>query len=84
MTVSMAKPYVSGDPITQGEYRAIVKLFFPKQHIRGKMKDVLKRISDYRPMRLEHEVNRLRGFAFDIGEHGSSYEHIDHTATPAA
>lgn len=69
--------YVYGSPITAQEVAAIKARFFPGKQIIAPAAAMLAGIHARFPMRLEHEVNRLRGWAFDAGDEGFSYERIE-------
>lgn len=71
------KPYVYGDVVTPEEARKIRSRLLPEfKSPRLKklgLAQFIKAIHDVIPQRLDHEVNRLRGLAFDSGECGFSH-----------
>ena len=78
----MSDRYVYGDVVMPEEARIIRErlasdLKARKRMQRMGMQQFLKALHEYMPQRLEHEVNRLRGYAFDSGEHGFSHTVIN-------
>lgn len=57
-----------GEPISQSESLAVKKRLRPEMTPAGRRKPWNVVVQFLPPMRLEHEVNRLRGYAFDSNE----------------
>lgn len=73
-------PYTYGDPITPQEYLALRNQFTTKARRRRFMPSPSQFLAAFHanaPMLLEHEVNRLRGYAFDGGEPGFEFQRIN-------
>jgi hypothetical protein len=71
------KPYVFGDVVTPAEVKQIRARLLP-EYKSARLKKLgatafVQAIHEVIPQRLEHEVNRLRGLAFDSGEAGFSH-----------
>lgn len=77
MPVTPATPYAFGQPLTIQEVTAVLAaLIAPKPLPRSSAQQqarMFTAICRSIPMRIEHEVNRLRGIAFDSGEAGFSH-----------
>lgn len=75
------QPYTYGDPVTADELEALLTLFVPDAKKRVKLRrspqKFLAATYNLMPNRMEHEVNRCRGVAFDAGEHGFSYSTME-------
>lgn len=71
----MATPYRVGESFTPAEANAVYTSWAEVEPRIRKMDRfvLLLQFQTKMPLRFEHEVNKLRGLAFDIGEHGSSY-----------
>ena len=72
----IGKAYVYGDTITKSEFMKVRRRLAPKagKRLRRATQDkVVAAMHHLAPNRLEHEVNRLRGIAFDSGEAGFSH-----------
>lgn len=69
-----AEPYIYGGPIAVDEHRAVRERLAPKASKQRAAAEVWATLHNAIPNRLAHEVNRLRGFAFDSGECGFSHE----------
>jgi hypothetical protein len=71
------KPYALGDAISKEDCDAVFVRMVPDAKKRRKVaRDSTRFIAmmmAHVPARLEHEVNRLRGLAFDGGEEGFEY-----------
>lgn len=61
----MRKPYEYGDPISPEEYVAVRDRLLPDRSREYPADDVLRALNEIMPMRLQHEVERLRGRALD-------------------
>lgn len=76
----MPQPYAYGDSVLATELEHVLSLFVPNEKKRGKLRKspdkFLAHCHALLPNRLEHEVNRCRGIAFDAGEHGFSYSTV--------
>lgn len=76
----MEKPlYIYGSETTADERKVIWQRFFPGKMVPKGLTaaTVLHHIHARFPLRLEHEVNRLRRWAFDAGDEGFTYERIE-------
>ena len=71
------QPYTYGDPVSSTELEHVLATFVPSARKRVKLRKTpdkfLAHVFGFLPLRLEHEVNRCRGLAYDAGEHGFSY-----------
>lgn len=71
------KPYAFGDSVSVEELDALLAVFVSDVRKRRKLRRTpgkfLSAAHAMLPNRVEHEVNRCRGIAFDAGEHGFSY-----------
>jgi hypothetical protein len=68
------KPFKYGDPLTEQEAVALRKRLIAGRRV--PLTKFLAALHSYLPQRLEFEVDRLRGLAFDIGEGGFSYTRV--------
>lgn len=62
----MVRAWAIGEPITAAEYLAIRDRIFGRRFPHGHPDRVVAGMVALFPMRLEHEMNRLRGLAFDV------------------
>lgn len=71
-------PWTYGDPISPQEYMAIrAKCITRRRRHMPNPAQFLAAFHAAAPMLLEHEVNRLRGYAFDGGEPGFEFQRIN-------
>lgn len=84
--VMPVKSYTFGDPISDAEYQSLLQRFIPKGGKRRKPAQVIYALNVMNPHRLAHEIDRMRGIAFDSGEAGFSHTVVGDTyeyASPA-
>lgn len=62
----MGRAWAIGEPITAAEYVVIRERIFGRRYPHGHPDRVVAGIIALAPLRLEHEMNRLRGLAFDV------------------
>lgn len=79
-------PWTYGDPVNPDEYKALCERLALAANVRRRRAipnpaRVLAALHALVPMRLEHEMNRLRGLAFDAGEAGFSFTRIEEGTT---
>lgn len=68
----MSKPFKNGDPLSEAELAQAYQRIVGKRMPSGSFLAVARTLSKHRPTQFEFEVNRLRGFAFDLEEIGGS------------
>lgn len=76
MTTTPRPPlYAFGDPLSPEEADAVIKKLVPKKKFRKKRTPavIIAALHQYVPNLFDHEVNRIRGYAFDSGEAGFSH-----------
>lgn len=80
----MQKPFQLGEPIPKHEAVAVLTRLVPDVKRRRKVlrntNKAIAMLNSTVPQRLEHEVNRLRGWAFDGGEPGFEYHWVGETS----
>lgn len=69
----MSTIYKYPGEVTPQEFIAVAAVFSHGQRMRSDAATMLRIFYQYAPARLEHEINRQRGFAFDSGEAGFSH-----------
>jgi len=74
----MPVPYNIGDEISAAEFCAVRDALLPRH---SKVRQfpattIINRLLARAPLRLDYEVNRVRGFAFESGADGFSHQRI--------
>src|ERR1700736_1179568 len=70
--------YAYGDGYTSAEYLAAAKVFFPNGARHPSPGAAMQSMYQLNSMRLEHEINRARGLAFDSNQdEGFSHAHVE-------
>lgn len=62
----MVRAWAIGESITAAEYVAVCARIFGRRRPHGHPDRVVAGMVALFPLRLEHEMNRLRGIAFDV------------------
>ena len=69
--------YEFGGPLTQAERDKVINMCAPNRRKGVSPDAAFRMLHGMRPNLIVHLVNKLRGLAFDIGEHGSSYSRVN-------
>lgn len=68
--------FTFGDELSAAEARQVIATLLPapkRNERRPPMPKLIAALHNAAPNRFDHEVNRIRGLAFDSGEHGFSH-----------
>ncbi len=71
------RPYSYPEAVTAQEFVAVASVFLGARRIMQPPALMMRMWHNALPLRLEFEVNRLRGFAFDSGEAGFSHTQME-------
>lgn len=72
----MQRPrFTTGEQVAKSEMCKVVARLLPEKK-KPKILKTFGALTEFVPARVEHEVNRIRGYAFDSGEAGFSHSII--------